>query len=147
MEATRVNWRMVKEESYQYHKKADEPEVIYDIASKILEGEAQENVLVFALDVKLNIVGITTVTKGLVDTSLLHPREIFRPVILANGGSCILVHNHPSGDPTPSKEDEAITSRMREAGAILGIRLIDHVIVGDGKYYSLEVNKLFEREG
>lgn len=145
MIARKVDWKMVKEESYEYFRKADEPEVIYDIASKILEGEAQENILVFALDVRLKIAGITAVTKGLVDASLLHAREVFRPAILANASGIILVHNHPSGDPSPSREDENITKKMREAGNVLGIRLVDHVIIGEGSYYSFEAGRTFLR--
>lgn len=145
MVATRINWKMVREESYEYFRKADEPEVVYNIASDILEGEAQENVLVFSLDVKLNVVGITNVSKGLVNASLLHAREVFRPAILANASGIILVHNHPSGDPSPSREDENITEKMREAGNVLGIRLVDHVIIGEGSYYSFEAGRTFLR--
>lgn len=143
MVATRINWKMVREESYEYFRKADEPEVVYNIASEILEGEAQENVLVFALDVKLNVAGITNVSRGLVNASLLHAREVFRPAILANASGIILVHNHPSGDPSPSEEDHNITEQMREAGKILGIKLIDHVIIGESSYYSFEAGRTF----
>lgn len=143
MVARKVGWKMVKEEEYEYDHTANEPRIVYDVASKILEGEAQENILVFALDVRLKIAGITTVTKGLVDASLLHAREVFRPAILANASGIILVHNHPSGDPSPSKEDHNITNKMREAGEVLGIKLIDHVIIGEGSYYSFEAGRTF----
>jgi DNA repair protein RadC len=147
MTATRINWKMVKDESYEYFREADEPEVIYDIASKILEGEAQENILVFALDVKLNVVGITNVSKGLVDASLLHAREVFRPAILANASGIILVHNHPSGDPSPSEEDHKITERFEKDGDLLDIKVVDHVIIGEESYYSFSAGRVFQKEG
>jgi DNA repair protein RadC len=147
MIATRVSWKMVKEENYQYFKKANEPDVIFDIASKILEGEAQENVLVFSLDTKLQVVGITNVSRGILESSLLHAREVFRPAILSNAAAIILVHNHPSGDPEPSNADKSLTKTITEQGDLLGIKLLDHVIVGDGKYYSFTAGRKFLKEG
>jgi len=138
---------MVRDESYQYFKKGDEPEVIYDIASRILEGEAQENALVFSLDTKLQIVGISNVSRGLLNATLLHAREVFRPAILANAAAIVLVHNHPSGDPRPSQEDENITERMKKDGELLDIKVVDHVIIGEGSYYSFRANKAFNKEG
>lgn len=141
MVANRVSWKMVKEESYEYFRKADEPEVVYRIASEILEGEPAENILVFALDTKLQIVGITNVSKGILDASILHAREAFRPAILANAAAIILVHNHPSGDPTPSDTDKSLTKRLEDQGVILGIKMLDHVIVGEKRYYSFKANR------
>jgi DNA repair protein RadC len=77
------------------------------------------------------------VTRGTLDASLVHPREVFRPAISEAAASVILVHNHPSGDPTPSTEDRAITRQLRSAGALIGIEVIDHVILGEGRYVSL----------
>jgi DNA repair protein RadC len=70
-----------------------------------------------------------TVTRGILDASLIHPREVFRPAILASAAAVILVHNHPSGDPTPSPEDRAVTRQLAEAGRAVGIRVLDHVVV------------------
>jgi len=147
MTATRYTWKLVRDESYKYFKKADEPEVIYDIASRILEGEAQENVLVFSLDTKLQIVGISNVSRGLLNATLLHAREVFRPAILANAAAIILVHNHPSGDPRPSIEDHKITERFEKDGDLLDIKVVDHVIIGEESYYSFSAGRVFQKEG
>lgn len=143
MVATKISWKMIREESYEYFQKASEPLEIYGICSKILESEAVENVLVVSLDTKLNIVGITNVGKGILDSVLMHAREVFRPAILANAAAVILVHNHPSGDPTPSRGDREVTVKMQEKGDILGIRVLDHVIIGDKKYWSYRADREF----
>ncbi|NLT43935.1 MAG: JAB domain-containing protein [Thermotogaceae bacterium] len=143
MVATKISWKMIREESYEYFQKASEPLEIYGICSKILESEAVENMLVVSLDTKLNIVGITNVGRGILDSVLMHAREVFRPAILANAAAVILVHNHPSGDPTPSRVDREVTVKMQEKGAILGIRVLDHVIIGDKKYWSYQADREF----
>jgi len=71
------------------------------------------------------------VTRGILDASLIHPREVFRPAIVENAAAVILVHNHPSGDPSPSPEDRAVTRQMKDAGEVVGIRVLDHVVVGE----------------
>jgi len=68
--------------------------------------------------------------------SIVHPREVFSPAVKESAAAVILVHNHPTGDPAPSSEDIAVTRRLREAGEIMGIRVLDHIIVGDGEYVS-----------
>jgi len=74
------------------------------------------------------------VTRGILDASLIHPREVFRPAIESGAAALILVHNHPSGDPTPSAEDVAVTRQLEAAGRALGIPVLDHVIIGDGRW-------------
>ncbi len=74
------------------------------------------------------------VTRGILDAALIHPREVFRPAVSEGAAAVILVHNHPSGDPSPSAEDRAVTRQMVEAGRVLGIPVLDHVIVGDGRW-------------
>lgn len=76
------------------------------------------------------------ISRGTLDASLVHPREVFRPAIAEAAASIVLVHNHPSGDPTPSAEDRAVTRQLRAAGETLGIEVLDHVIVGDGRFIS-----------
>jgi DNA repair protein RadC len=73
---------------------------------------------------------------GTLHSSLVHPREVFKAAILSNAAGFILAHNHPSGELTPSKDDIAVTERIKEAGDLLGIDLLDHIIVGDGKRYT-----------
>jgi DNA repair protein RadC len=76
------------------------------------------------------------VSEGSLTASIVHPREVFRRAIREAAAAVILVHNHPSGDPTPSPEDEALTARLRAAGDLLGIRVLDHVVIGSGCYVS-----------
>jgi DNA repair protein RadC len=94
---------------------------------------------IILLDTKNHIIRTETVTVGLLDASLIHPREVFRTAIRANSSSVIAIHNHPSGDPTPSEEDNRVTKRLKEASKLLGITLLDHIIIGDHHqkpYYS-----------
>ena len=105
------------------------PDDVAKIARHLLQDEAVEVMLAFFLNVRNVIVGWQEVTRGLVDCSLVHPREIFKAAILANASAVIVVHNHPSGDATPSLEDRRVTESLKNAGDILGIRLLDHVVV------------------
>jgi DNA repair protein RadC len=108
------------------------------IAQELCAHEDQEVFLVFCLDVKNRIVGYSEVARGLVDHAPVHVRETFRTAILQGASGVILVHNHPSGDPAPSDADHDITARLVQAGEIIGIRVLDHVIVAAGseRYYS-----------
>lgn len=90
----------------------------------------REVFLVCLLDTKQRIIGIHVVSVGTLDASPVHPREVFKAAIVANAASIICVHNHPSGEATPSREDYDITSRLAKAGALLGIPLLDHVVIG-----------------
>ncbi len=112
-----------------------------DDVVRLLRAEAErfdrEHFLAVALDGKGKVAGIETVAIGTATASLVHPREVFKPLILMNASSFIVAHNHPSGDPTPSAEDHSITSRLHEAGELIGIRLLDHVVLGSGCYHSM----------
>ena len=99
-------------------------------------GLDREQFLVCCLDAKNVSIGVNVVSIGTLTLSLVHPREVFKPAILLNAAAIIAVHNHPSGDPTPSPEDRTLTTRLREAGDLLGIRLLDHLILGDDRLYS-----------
>jgi DNA repair protein RadC len=107
---------------------------------RFLQGKARawdrEHFLTLVLDGKNRVLGFEIVSVGTLTASLVHPREVFKAAILANAAAIIVAHNHPSGDPTPSAEDRAITQRLKDAGELLGIRLLDHVILGDPGYYS-----------
>ena len=94
--------------------------------------------VLLTLDVKNVVTSISTVSIGSINTSVVHPREVFKTAILSNAASIILAHNHPSGDVTPSKQDINITHRINECGKILGIDLLDHLIIGDDTYTSLK---------
>ena len=95
----------------------------------------REHFVLLMLNQKNRVIGIHTVSMGSLTASVVHPREVFKVAILANCASILLAHNHPSGDCQPSKEDRAITTRLVEAGRLLGISVLDHVIIGgEGRY-------------
>jgi DNA repair protein RadC len=98
----------------------------------------QEELLVAVLNTKLDVKKIVRVTRGTLNSSLAHPREVFRPAIAYAANSIILIHNHPSGDTWPSEGDFSTTLRIRQAGELIGIPLTDHIIVGDGKAQSIK---------
>lgn len=97
----------------------------------------QEEFHVLLLNTRHCVVREVAVTRGILDASLVHPREIFRLAVVEGAAGIILVHNHPSGDPTPSAEDRAVTRQLREAGRALGIPVLDHVVIGAGGFVSM----------
>lgn len=107
---------------------------VYEMLREEAEAWDREHFLVLALDGKNRVLAVHEVSVGTLTASLVHPREVMKVLVLLNAASFILVHNHPSGDPTPSPEDVALTSRLRAAAEILGIRLLDHVVLGHGRY-------------
>jgi DNA repair protein RadC len=100
------------------------------------EAADREEFLALFLDGKNRVQGFHVVSVGSLTASLVHPREVFKAAILSNAAALIVVHGHPSGNPEPSAEDVAITRRLKEAGELLGIGLLDHVVIGDGRYVS-----------
>jgi DNA repair protein RadC len=96
-----------------------------------------EEFWVLLCDVKNQVTGSAMVSRGTLDASLVHPREVFRLAIAGNAANVVFVHNHPSGDPEPSAEDVTLTERLVEAGRLLGIPVLDHIIIGDTNYVSL----------
>ena len=132
-----------------------DPASTYNILRPIMEaasGNVQESFFVILLNTKTKMIGAPIeCMRGLLDTCNVHPREVFREACKQSAASLILAHNHPSGDPTPSKEDIDITSRLIEAAKILGIRVVDHLIVGQPTdtapgYVSLREKNLVEFE-
>lgn len=104
-----------------------------------LEQETQEVFGIIALNTKNRVIGFDIIHKGTLNASIVHPRDVYKALLLKNAASYICFHNHPSGDPTPSREDRAVTDRLVEAGKIVGIDLLDHIITGDdGKFVSLK---------
>jgi len=98
------------------------------------DGLDREQFVVCGLDAKHAVIGINVVSIGSLSLSIVHPREVFKALILMNAAAVICAHNHPSGDVTPSQEDRVLTKRLREAGELLGIMLLDHLILGDRCY-------------
>lgn len=101
----------------------------------------QEVVRVISIDSKSTVLSVEDITKGTANASLIHPREVFKPVISNSAISFALVHNHPSGDPSPSEADKDITRRLKKCSGIIGIDLIDHLIIGKGRFYSFTLQK------
>ena len=114
------------------------PEDAADYAAPRLRYENREHMCVMLLNVKNHILSWETISIGSLDASVVHPREVFKPAIIKGAASIILVHNHPSGDPTPSKEDLEVTARMVQVGKIMNISVLDHIIVGGDKFVSLK---------
>ena len=134
-----VNVKLIKKKSILYSPRTVSiPEDIVRLVRNEIEDKDRECCLVVCLTAKNEPINIHTLSIGSLSSSIVHPREVFKVGILANDYSIVLIHNHPSGDSTPSKEDEQITARIKEASKILGIPLIDHIIVGDGEHTSLK---------
>ena len=134
--------KVVKEKSGRYNidRKINDPQALYDIATQVIgiQDQAEESLWMITLDTKNQITGLFEVSRGTLNYSVVHPREIFKRAVLQNANSIALIHNHPSGDSTPSAEDTTITQRVSEAGTLLGIQLVDHLVIGDGRYASMK---------
>jgi DNA repair protein RadC len=120
------------------------PEDVYRHYHPSLRHAHQERFFAVLLDGRHRVLGHEVVSQGTLTASLVHPREVFRPALRACAAALILVHNHPSGDPTPSAEDRDVTSRLAHAGEILGVRVVDHVVVAERGYCSLREEGLLE---
>lgn len=112
-----------------------------DVAHLVMEEMRyldREHFRIMSLTTKNHVLGVSQISVGSLNSSLVHPRECFKEAIRRNSNAIILLHNHPSGDPTPSQEDIEVTRRLSEGGQILGIEVLDHVIIGDNRYISLK---------
>ncbi len=110
---------------------------------KDLRDKDREHFVCLHLDSRNRVTSMETVAVGTLNASLVHPREVFKAAILANAASVIVAHNHPSADVTPSSEDIALTKRLMEAGEILGIEVLDHIVVGGERFTSCKEANLF----
>lgn len=128
--AKRVNQRSIT--------RIEKSEDIYNFLKEELADKKNEFFYAILLDTKNVIISKELVTKGTLDASLVHPREAFRPAIKKSAKSIIFVHNHPSGNPKPSAEDYNITRRLVDAGNLLDINVLDHIIIGENDYYSFK---------
>jgi len=134
-----VSIKMVREATMLYNvRKISSPTDAAELGKRFLEDSDREQLLVCCLDTKNQPLALNVVSVGSLNLSIVHPREVFKPAILSNAASIIIFHNHPSGDPTPSKEDSNITNRLKESGKIIGIELIDHIIIGNQSFCSLK---------
>lgn len=119
------------------HKKITQPIHALENFRFLLADKDREYFMILILNTKNEVVGIHTVSIGNVRETIVHPREVFKAAILANATGIICAHNHPSGHPEPSDEDHQVTDRLIQAGDIIGILVMDHLVIGrDGAYYS-----------
>jgi len=112
------------------------PRQVFDYFHHEFRDIRKEYFLALLLDGKNRIIRRVQVSEGSLNQSIVHPREVFIPAVKESAAAMILVHNHPTGDPAPSSEDIAVTRRLREAGELMGIKVLDHIIIGDGEYVS-----------
>ena len=119
------------------------PQDVADFLMPRLRYAAKEQFVVILLNNKNKVVGTEVVSEGSLSSSIVHPREVFAPALLHHAAAIMVAHNHPSGDPKPSIEDEEVTRLLLRSGKVLGIPMIDHVIIGDGNYYSFLENEAF----
>ena len=132
-----VSVKLVRESSVMYEPRyVNTPQDAARLVEEFLVYSDREKVVAICLDVKNQPTAISTISMGTLHSSLVHPREVFKAAILSNAAGFILAHNHPSGELTPSKDDISVTERIKKAGELLGIDLLDHIIVGDGQRYT-----------
>ena len=134
--------KRVKEKELPKTIQIRETKDVYEYYHSYFDGETQEKFYVLFLDNKNRVIAGKTIFLGTSNQSLVHPRDIFKEAILNSALKILCIHNHPSGDVTPSREDEMITKRLEECGTLLGIPLLDHVILGNNSYFSF-----LERKG
>ena len=127
-----VSIKMLKESSFLYQtRKILSPNDAYEMIKEQLEGLDCEQFIIAYLNKKNEPTNITVVSIGSLNKAIVHPREVFKTSILSNAASIMAFHNHPSGETTPSQQDIQLTNRLYEAGELLGIKLLDHLIIGD----------------
>lgn len=114
---------------------------VFEYATQRLAGNDKEYFMILHLNSKNRVIKDELVSIGTLNASLIHPREVFKSAIKESANSIILVHNHPSGDPAPSEEDEEVTERLFDAGDLLDIKVLDHVIIGSNDHYSFRENR------
>jgi len=121
----------------KYDYKITTPKEVFELLKNDLGNKKKEHFKILSLTTRKKLIGIDDISIGILDSSIAHPREIFKPAIQNSAASIILVHNHPSGDPTPSNDDIKMTERLLEAAKIMGIDIDDHVIISEGAFTSL----------
>jgi DNA repair protein RadC len=134
-----ISLKMVREKTFPYATNIiRSPLDVFKLAREFLGEEDREHCVVLCLDTKNKITAVHTVSVGTLNSACVHPREVFKICILANSASFILLHNHPSNDTTPSPEDIQLTQRVKDAGELIGIELLDHVIISQDSHFSLK---------
>lgn len=138
-----VSVKLVKEKSFLYKDRViNSPNQAYELIKEVLQDGDREILMACFLNTKNQPIAINVVSIGSLNSSIIHPREIFKVAILCNSDNFILFHNHPSGNVEPSSEDISATQRIKECGVLMGIKLTDHIIVGGGEFHSMLQNGL-----
>lgn len=134
---------LVKEgaRNYTYANSCSTPRTIAKLMNDVFDADVQteEHVWVLALDTKNKLKGIFEISHGLVDSALVTPREVFMKLCLIGASSFVLVHNHPSGDTEPSQQDNSITENIKGVGALMNIRVLDHIIIGNEPHHEVKI--------
>lgn len=130
--------RLVREGGVAATVQVTGPRDVFPFLSKFYATEPTEVFVALLLDAQHKIIGgaPVVISRGILNSTMVHPREVFRPAILAGAAAIIVAHNHPSGDPTPSPDDRNVTAELVKAGNLLDIPVHDHMVVGDGRYIS-----------
>ncbi len=118
--------------------KINSPEDVYRLIYPRLREQKKEMFIELCLDTKNQVIKEETISIGSLNANIVHPREVFKMALAESAAHIIVAHNHPSGDPTPSREDIEITKKLVETGSIMGITVLDHVIIGDGRHFSMK---------
>lgn len=134
-----VSLKMVRDRILSFDN-ITSPDIAYDICDEILGDCDRENIIVICLDSQNKPTNISIVGVGSITSAIAEPREIFKTAILSNSNSIIIAHNHPSGEIKPSHADIFLTKRLIKCGTLLGIKVLDHIIVGDKEYFSFKEN-------
>ncbi|QEN03338.1 DNA repair protein RadC [Thiospirochaeta perfilievii] len=130
-----MKYQIISERTEKYEVKVSYPTDLLPCLKRYRDLE-KEHFIVATLNGAHEVISVRLITIGILNRTLIHPREVFRPAIADNSASIILVHNHPSGNIEPSEEDKLVTKRLVNAGDILGIKVLDHMIIGTKDYYS-----------
>lgn len=137
-----VSIKLCREKSILYEPRTiSKPLDAVNLLKQFLDSLDREEFIVISLDTKNQPTSINICSRGSLNSCIVAPREVFKPAILSNANSILVGHNHPSGITKPSTEDISLTERLKEAGRILGIELIDHIIIGGENYYSFKENQ------
>jgi DNA repair protein RadC len=137
MQVKTYTLHMVKDGSLKYEgagKSVQSSQEVFDIFREYFKSLDREHMAVIALDTNGGVIGLNTVAIGDLNSTIVHPREVYKFAILANANSIILAHNHPSGNLQPSEEDCKLTQRFADAGSLLGIELLDSLVIADDSY-------------
>jgi len=128
--------RLMAEKPREECKQFCSSRAIFDAFYPAMRDMKKETFSVMMFDSKNHLIKTVQVSEGSLSSSVVHPREVFNPAVRESASAVVFIHNHPSGDPTPSQEDARVTARLKEAGELMGIRVLDHIVIGEGRYYS-----------